>query len=85
MAPLSIALHVVGIGTAVNPLPLAAPGCFGLVAPVASELLFPSGGAVQAPLAILPLPALVGLELDATASWVRTTASNALQLTIGAF
>lgn len=93
MAPLSLALHVVGVGAVTQPLPLGAPGCGLFVAPILSDVLFPTGGLVSTPLTIPNTATLagaqlrtqvVGLELDSSLALLRTTSTNALLLTIGA-
>jgi hypothetical protein len=90
---LALALQVIGVTPTVQPLPLGAAGCSLFTSPDLIAVLFPSGGAVAAPLAVPREPSLVGvvarmqvvgLELDAALALVRVTSTNALQLTIGA-
>jgi len=94
MAPGSLALHLVGTATGVMPLPLGAPGCSLIVAPVFSDALVPQGGEVVAPLTIPALTGLVGmdlfsqvvgLELGPGLTLLQTTGSNALRLKVGVF
>jgi hypothetical protein len=93
MAPLSLAVHVVGLAATTQPLPLGAPGCALFVDPILTGVLFPTGGQVDAPLTIPNLSSLVGaqlrtqvigLELGSGLALLRTTGTNALLLTIGA-
>lgn len=93
MTPLSLAVHVVGTAPTAQPLPLGAPGCDLLVAPILTGVLFPNGGEVATPLTIPNAASLVGaqvrtqvvgLELTSGLALLRTTGSNALLLTIGA-
>ena len=93
MTPLSLALHLIGIVPQVVPLPLGAPGCTLFVDPLITDVLLPNGGIAAAAVAIPDATSLVGivlrtqivgLELDAALSLVRTTSTNALLATIGA-
>jgi len=94
MASLSIGLHVIGMQTAVVPLPLGAPGCSLIATPDFVIAMATQNGEAEATLTIPNDPSLVaqqlftqvvGIELDPSLAITQTTASNALQLTIGAF
>jgi trimeric autotransporter adhesin len=99
MAPMSLAVQVVGTTPSIGTLPLGAPGCGLFVQPVALDLLLPgSGGAASGSVdASLQIPAnaalvglalrtqVVGIELNAASAITSLTSSNALDLVIGAF
>ena len=93
MAPLSLALHALGLQSNIVPLPLGAPGCSLIVEPIFLELLFPENGELTVPLAVPDATVLVGqsllsqvigIELSSSLALQQTTGSNALELTIGA-
>ena len=89
----SLALHVIGVATPSQPLPLSAPGCTLLVTPAALELLLPESGQVETAVVLPNDPALtsvsfssqvLGLELSSIGGLGQTTSTNALLLTVGA-
>lgn len=93
MAPISIALHVLGSNPTIAPLPGGAPGCSLFLQPDVLGLLLPNAGVVDATVAVPANTALVGavvrtqvvgIELSVSGSLTRLTSSNALELTIGA-
>jgi hypothetical protein len=78
----------------VAPLPLGAPGCALFTSLGVIDLLVPTNGVVEPSFVVPRDPALVGatartqvigIELDASLAIVRTTATNALILTVGAY
>lgn len=94
MAVPTIGLHLAGVTPLSLALPLGAPGCTLQVDPVLIGAFVPSSQQSEVAFAVPNAPVLVGqqlltqvvaLELDAMGAISRTTASNALQLTVGAF
>ncbi|MCB9879227.1 MAG: hypothetical protein H6835_16650 [Planctomycetes bacterium] len=94
MAVPTIGLHVAGVAPTLLPLPLGAPGCTLQVDPALIGAFVPSAVQSDVAFAVPTDAALIGqqlltqvvaLELDATGAITRTTSSNALQLTVGAF
>ena len=90
----SFGIHVVGLPTVSMALPFAAPGCSLQLAPLQIDLLLPNAGTATANFLIPNVAPLVGqvfrtqaigLELDSSGNLQQLTATNALQLTIGAF
>lgn len=90
----SLAVHAVGTMPIVQPLPLGAPGCSLLVSPIYLDALTPSNGQATASVLVPNSQALVGLglrsqvvglELSPSFAIVRTTSTNAVQMTVGTF
>lgn len=92
--PLSLGLHVLGFTPMLLPLPGGAPGCALFTTPDVLDVLLPTAGAADVALAVPANPAVVGvvvrsqvvgLEFDASLALVRTTSTNAVQLTVGGY
>lgn len=91
MTPNSLAIQVVGLQPATQPLPGGAVGCQLFTQPILTDLLLPSGGLAAAALAIPNQLALAGLQfqlqvvgIELGGAGIVLTSTNALQVTIGA-
>lgn len=98
MPPVAVAASVYGLSPAATPLanllPLAGASCVSATDASLVELAVPTAGMLDTQLALPNSPTLAGLhfyhqvivlELNTSGQWISTSASNALDLTIGFF